>query len=213
MTQDLPAERRLFIISAPSGAGKTTLVKRVLSRRDDLRLCVSHTTRAPRPGEENGVAYHFVDQETFHRLVDENAFLEWAEVHGNHYGTSRAEVERSFEQGLHALCDVDVQGATAIREKIPQAIALFVVPPTMGELAARLRGRGTESDEAIRRRLANAQGELVHATHYDYVLVNDDLDRATDDLMALLHAAPLATRFQSQLVRRLLAEKPGTQLT
>ena len=200
------AERRppqLFVLSAPSGTGKTTLVERLLRARPDLRLSVSHTTRAPRPGEQEGVSYYFVDAATFRRLVAEDAFLEWAEVHGNLYGTTRAEVARLHGEGCHVLCDVDVQGGASIREAAPEAISLFVVPPSLEELARRLRGRGTESEEALRVRLGNARGELAHATRYDYVVMNDRLDEAEADLLAILRAAPLHRKRQEALLSRL----------
>ena len=198
--------RHLFVLSAPSGTGKTTLVRRLLKARDDLRLSVSHTTRAPRPGEQEGVSYYYVGVDTFRRLVDEGAFLEWAEVHGNYYGTSRAEVERLFAEGYHVLCDVDVQGGASIREAAPESLSIFVVPPSLEELARRLRGRGTETEEALRVRLGNARGELAHAPRYDYIVMNDALDDAQADLLAVLHAAPLQRSAQGALLARLLED-------
>jgi guanylate kinase len=199
----------LLVLSAPSGAGKSTLVKRLLAQRGDFRLSVSHTTRAPRPGEVDGVAYWFVADPTFDRLVAEGAFVEWAHVHGNRYGTSHAEIERLSADGGNVLFDVDVQGGANIRKAYPESVGVFVLPPSMAELERRLRGRGTEPDEVVRRRLANARGELREAEHYDYVIVNDDLDRATADLLAIIQAAPLATGRMAGLVQALIEETAG----
>ena len=199
----------LLVLSAPSGAGKSTLVKRLLARRGDFRLSVSHTNRAPRPGEVDGVAYRFVDDATFDRLVADGAFVEWAHVHGNRYGTSHAEIERLSADGGNVLFDVDVQGGANIRKAYPESVGVFVLPPSMAELERRLRGRGTEPDEVVRRRLTNARGELQQARNYDYVIINDDLDRATEDLLAVARAARLATCRMAAPVEALLAEAAG----
>jgi guanylate kinase len=194
----------LLVISAPSGAGKSTLVKRLLAARPDLRLSVSHTTRAPRPGEEDGVAYRFVAEEAFHALIEDGGFVEWAQVHGNLYGTSRAEVERLTRAGYHVVFDVDVQGGAAIRAAFPESVGVFVLPPSLAELERRLRGRGTEPEASVQRRLLNARGELQQAPLYDYLVVNDDLDAAVEDLLAVVRAAPLAVRRQGDRLQELL---------
>jgi guanylate kinase len=197
----------LFVLSAPSGAGKSTLVRRLLAARPSLRLSVSHSTRAPRPNEEDGVSYHFVDEPTFRALIAEDAFVEWAEVHGNLYGTSWNELERHAAEGHDVICDIDVQGAAAIRGACPHATSIFVIPPSWAELEARLRGRRTEPEEVVQRRLTNAVGETRQALEYDYLVTNDDLDTATEDILAVLRAAPLARRCRVHAVAALLAER------
>ena len=152
----------LFVISAPSGAGKSTLLKRLLAEVPNLAFSVSHTTRAPRPGESNGREYHFVDRPTFARMRDDQAFLEWAEVHGNLYGTSRAAIEAQQAKGLDVFLDIDVQGARQLRDcGHPGAIFLFIAPPSWAELEKRLRGRGTDPEETVQLRLNNARREMA----------------------------------------------------
>jgi guanylate kinase len=179
----------LFVISAPSGAGKSTILKKLLTTVANLAFSVSHTTRAPRTGECDGREYHFVDRATFEGMRDEQAFLEWAEVHGNLYGTSRAAIEAQQAQGLDVFLDIDVQGAKQLRDcGHPGAIFLFIAPPSWAELERRLRGRGTDPEETVQLRLHNAREEMAEAESYDYLLINDRLDEAVDTLRAVVIA-------------------------
>jgi len=172
----------LFVVSAPSGAGKTTLCDRLASELPNLAFSVSHTTRNPRAGEENGREYHFATAEAFDGMVKDGAFVEWAEVHGNRYGTSRAEIERLFSEGKDVILDIDTQGAMQIQESGMHGTFVFILPPSMSVLEQRLRGRDTDDDSVIKRRLANAVGEIKLFKRYDYVIVNDVLDEAFDRL-------------------------------
>jgi guanylate kinase len=178
-----------IVVSGPSGAGKSTVVYRVLAEVPALRFSVSHTTRPPRLGEREGVDYHFVNAERFEQLRAEGAFLEWAEVHSHHYGTAQAEYERAQHDGVDLLLDLDVQGAAQVRRKLPQAVTVFILPPSYQDLERRLRGRGAEDGEAFQRRLAAAAEETRFWREYDYALVNGDLDRAVEDLKAIVRAA------------------------
>ncbi len=186
----------LVIVSSPSGAGKTTLIRRVLQDPElsPLYFSVSHTTRPPRTGEVDGREYHFVDRAEFLALREADGFLESAEVHGNFYGTSRAEVEHRLAQGVDVLLDIDVQGARQVRSRIPDVVKIFVFPPSREVLEARLRARGTDAPEQVARRLAVAAREMAEFGEYDYAIINDRLERAADDLRAIL----LARRARSQ---------------
>ncbi|OGR00677.1 MAG: guanylate kinase [Deltaproteobacteria bacterium RIFOXYD12_FULL_55_16] len=180
---------KLFVISAPSGAGKSTLLKRLLAELPNLAFSVSHTTRAPRPGESNGREYHFVDRPTFAGMRTDQAFLEWAEVHGNLYGTSRAAIEAQQAKGLDVFLDIDVQGARQLRDYgHPGAIFLFIAPPSWAELERRLRSRGTDPEETVQLRLNNARREMAEADRYDYLIINDQLDKAVEALRAVVIA-------------------------
>lgn len=182
MTDDLV----LLILSSPSGAGKTTLTRHLLENLGDFAFCVSHTTRRPRPGEEDGREYHFVDRVGFQELVVRGAFAEHAEVHGNLYGTSLAEIERARSEGKRGIVfDVDYQGARQIKAKRPEAVGIFVLPPSMDELRRRLRGRGTEDDASLERRFNNAWQEIEHYAIFDYLIVNDDLNRAKATMLGI----------------------------
>ncbi len=178
----------LLVLSAPSGAGKTTLARRFQAREPDARFGVSATTRAPRGAEREGVDYHFVSPARFEELVAAGALAEWAEVHGNRYGTPKATVEEALRAGQVALFDIDVQGGEQIRAHWPsRTVTVFVLPPSLGELERRLRGRSTDSGEAIARRLAAARAEIARGlAGYDYVIVNDQLDRALAQLEAVV---------------------------
>jgi len=182
----------LFVVSAPSGAGKSTILHRVLAEIPAVAFSVSHTTRPPRPGEEHGRDYFFVSPDEFTAMRRAGAFLEAAEVHGNWYGTSRDAVGGLQAKGLDVLLDIDVQGAQQVRATGMPAVFLFIVPPSLAELETRLRGRGTDGEEVIRRRLANARQELLAASRYDHIVVNDDLDQA----VAMVQAVILARRSQ-----------------
>lgn len=178
----------LFVVSAPSGTGKTTVCRRLLERDPRLALSVSHTTRPPRPGEVGGRDYHFVSHRAFRELVERGAFVEFAEYGGNLYGTSDAELERILERGKDALLEIEVQGAAQIRDRRPDARLIFLLPPSVEVLEARLRGRGTDDEEAIQKRLALARRELAAAPNFDYAVVNDDLDRTVETLREIIDA-------------------------
>jgi guanylate kinase len=179
----------LFVLSAPSGCGKTTILKRVMAELPGLVFSVSHTTRSPRTGEVNGRDYHFVDTTGFLEIADQqpSGFLEWAKVHGNLYGTSRQDVEARLRKGLDVVLDIDVQGAALIRNNA-DPVSVFIAPPSLAELGRRLRGRGTESEESLRVRLANAEKEMEDAGEYDYLIVNDKLDEAVEALKSIIIA-------------------------
>ncbi|MBS2015773.1 MAG: guanylate kinase [Deltaproteobacteria bacterium] len=196
----------LLILSSPSGAGKTTLTRRLQARFPELRFSVSHTTRQPRTNEVDGKDYHFVDRASFDALVERDAFLEWAEVHGNCYGTSRAEIEQAR---AHASCngmifDIDYQGARQIRAKQPDAVAVFILPPSMEELLRRLRGRASESEEVVRRRFEAAKVEIEHYGFFDYLVVNDDVETAFHNLEAVILAERSRRVRRAELAERLL---------
>jgi len=177
---------RLFVVSGPSGVGKGTLVARLRERRPGLGLTVSATTRPPRAGETDGVSYHFLDDAEFARRVENGEFLEWARVHDHRYGTLRSEAERLMARGVSVVLEIDVQGGLNVRTVYPEVVLVFIEPPSMGELERRLRGRGTEDESSIELRLANASHEMDLASLYDVRIVNDDLERATEELAATI---------------------------
>jgi guanylate kinase len=180
----------LLVLSSPSGAGKTTLTRRIQRLFPDLRFSVSHTTRTPRPDEIEGKDYHFIDRETFERKVDEGAFLEWAEVHKNLYGTGMSEIQRARETPgcTGMIFDIDYQGARQIRAKQPDVVSVFILPPSMDELLRRLRGRASETEEVVQRRFEVSRREIEHYGFFDYLVVNDDVDVAFDHLRAVILA-------------------------
>ncbi len=179
----------LLIISSPSGAGKTTLTHRLLQEFPELRFSVSHTTRKPRANEVDGQDYHFVDKATFQRLIDEGSFAEWAEVHGNLYGTSITEIERAqSDEKQGVLFDVDYQGARQIKEKFPEAVGVFILPPSMEELRRRLDSRGSDDEKSRRRRFQKAREEIGHYPFFDYMIVNEELQQALAQLRGIVLA-------------------------
>ena len=186
----------LYVLAAPSGAGKTTLVRLLLDGQPDVRLSISYTTRPPRPGEESGREYHFVDTSEFRGMIDRHEFLEWAEVHGNFYGTSQKWIADQLAAGSDVLLEIDWQGAQQVRAIFPSAIGIFIMPPSMEELTRRLTGRGTDSSDVIARRLAAAQAEMRHVGEFDYVIINDQLEQALDDLRAVVRASRLSLAAQ-----------------
>jgi len=177
---------KLFVISAPSGAGKTTLVKRVITARPDLKFSISYTTRAARPGEQNSVDYFFLNRAEFERMRDDGAFLEHAEVFGNFYGTGRQQVSELCAAGKDVLLEIDWQGAQQVMANDPDCTSVFILPPSTEELERRLRGRATDSDEVIRRRLGEAVDDISHWPEFDHVVINADLDQAAAELLAIL---------------------------
>ncbi len=179
----------LLIISSPSGAGKTTLTRRVLQEFSEFRFSVSHTTRQPRVNEVDGQDYHFVDENAFRAIIDDNGFAEWAEVHGNLYGTSVTEIEIARAAGKSGvLFDVDYQGARQIKEKFPHAVGVFILPPSMQELRRRLDGRDSDDADSRRRRFDKAREEIGHYPFFDYMIVNDELQRALTELRGIVLA-------------------------
>jgi guanylate kinase len=178
----------LFILSAPSGAGKTTLSRQILARAPELHLSVSYTTRAPRPGEKEGDDYHFVSEAQFEYMRAVGAFAEWARVHGFLYGTARAPFDEALANGQDFLLDIDVQGARQLKATYPEAISIFILPPSWRELEARLRSRGTDGEEVIARRLQRAREETLALGSYDYLVVNDHVERAVTVLLSIIQA-------------------------
>jgi guanylate kinase len=196
----------LFVVAAPSGAGKSTLVNALLAREPAMVLSISHTTRTPRPNEHDEAQYYFVDRATFERDVAAGLFLEHAEVHGNLYGTSREKVAVSLVQGRDVLLEIDWQGAEQVRAKQPDCVSVFILPPSRAELERRLRGRASDSEQVIERRLANSRGEIAHAHEFDYIIVNDRFDDALDALQAIVDAVRLRSAVQCQRHAGLIAE-------
>ena len=195
-----------LVISAPSGAGKCTLVERLRAEFPHFAYSISCTTRAPRGQEQDGVDYHFLTRDEFIARREAGCFAEWAEVHGNLYGTPKAPVEEHLAGGRDVLFDIDVQGALQVKEVFPQGLFVFIQPPSRQELERRLRGRGTDSDEAIAKRLGNALGELRQSGEFDYLIVNDDLDTDADELRAIYVAGRTRTVNRPGLLDALLAQ-------
>lgn len=201
-----PRRGILLVISSPSGAGKTTLARK-LADAHGLHFSVSYTTRAPRPGEVDGKDYHFIDEERFAGMIAAREFAEWAIVHGNRYGTAIATVNKAIEEGVDCIFDIDYQGGQQIRQQWrDDSILCFILPPSIAELERRLRQRATDSAEAIERRLATAHKELKHYREYDYLVVNDQLERALGDLSAIFVAARCARSRNEPLAQALLAQ-------
>lgn len=195
----------LFIVSAPSGAGKTSLVRAMQERLGHITFSVSHTTRAMRPGEADGRDYHFVDSKAFEKMIEEQAFLEHAKVFDNYYGTARASIESQLEAGEDVFLDIDWQGARQVRERWAGVQSIFILPPSRAALESRLRGRGQDADEIIARRMQGAVSESGHYGEYDYLIINDDFPTALDELMAIVRAARLKRDRQAARHADLLA--------
>lgn len=193
----MTARGNLFIVSAPSGAGKSSLISALLQDKPrDMQVSVSHTTRNMRPGEVNGEHYHFVSVNEFKALIEEGAFFEWAEVFGNYYGTSRTVIEQTLTQGIDVFLDIDWQGAQQVKQVMPEAIGVFILPPSREELARRLAGRGQDSQEVIDSRMAQCVSEMSHYNEYEFVIVNDDFDSALTDLRAIIRSQRLTQASQ-----------------
>ena len=185
----MPRRGVLLIVASPSGAGKTSLCRRLMADHGGLELSVSMTTRPIRPGEQAGRDYHFVDEAEFQRLIEADAFLEWANVHGNLYGSPRAPVDRALAEGRDVLFDIDWQGAREVARRCPEdAVRVFILPPSLEELRRRLVTRSQDAEDVIDRRIRNAKGEIEHASEFDYVFVNDDFDRSYAELAHIYHA-------------------------
>jgi guanylate kinase len=178
----------LYIVAAPSGAGKTSLTRALLAREPNLELSVSYTSRAPRPNEVDGVHYHFVSREEFESMIARGEFFEHAIVHGDLKGTARAPVEKTLAQGKDVLLEIDWQGANQVREKMKDTVSIFILPPSRAELERRLRSRASDSEETIVRRLGDARRDLEHARDFDYIVVNDDFESALDEICAIVDA-------------------------
>lgn len=201
----------LYIISAPSGGGKTSLVNALLESVSNLEISISYTTRPPRPGEKNGVDYYFVDQTSFDQLVAQHVFLEHALVFNHHYGTSLAWVLEKLQSGIDIILEIDWQGAQQIRKKIPQAVSIFILPPSWETLEKRLRLRAQDDEQVIQRRMAEARAELIHYDEYDYLVLNDNFASALADLNAILRVRRLRSDVQKRehaLLLNTLLTKP-----
>ena len=196
----------LLIVSSPSGAGKTTLCSKLLAEFEDLRFSTSHTTRKPRASEVDGRDYHFIDDEKFDQMLETDQFIEWARVHGNRYGTARAEIRTAAASKLDLIFDVDFQGARQIKAQYRTAVGVFVLPPSIEVLHSRLTQRGTESSKSIERRFEAALEEIAHHNLFDYLLVNDDLDVAYDHLRSILLAERIRHDRVAHIAARLLEE-------
>lgn len=194
----------LYVVSAPSGAGKTSLVKALIEAVDDLVVSISHTTRPMRPGEQDGIHYHFVDAEAFLAMVEDAAFLEHARVFDNFYGTSKAAVEDLLHQGKDVILEIDWQGAQQVRRLMPGCLSIFILPPSRAVLEERLRKRGQDSDEVIERRMREAVSEMAHYAEFDYLVVNDGFDLALTELQSIFRGNRLKLRSQQERYGELL---------
>ncbi|AKG07332.1 guanylate kinase [Moraxella bovoculi] len=206
----MSAQGTLFIITAASGTGKTSLVKELLATTDNLKVSISHTTRQPRPAESDGVHYYFTDKTAFEQLISKGAFFEYAEVFGNYYGTSEQAVDDLLNQGIDVILEIDWQGALQVKEKSPQAVMIFILPPSRDALRSRLSNRGQDSSDVIETRLAGAVTEMKNYHHFDYVVINDDFSTALGDLQTIIKAQRLTltqqTARQNALIKSLLSD-------
>jgi guanylate kinase len=206
-----PATGKLFVVSAPSGAGKTTLTRALLAADPSLRFSVSFTTRAPRAGEQHGRDYFFVDRPGFEAMIAAGDLLEYARVFDNYYGTGRAQIAAETAAGRNVLLDIDWQGARQVRARMPESVLIFILPPSLTELERRLRGRATDSDEVIRRRLSEAAADMTHWQEFDYVVVNDDREAALAALHAILAGRGTAYRSADPAVRQRVGAALGSK--
>ncbi|MBP6117414.1 MAG: guanylate kinase [Neisseriaceae bacterium] len=199
-----PQKGTIFVVAAASGTGKTTLVGRLLAQDPNIKLSVSHTTRPPRTGEVHGQHYFFVEKSHFEASIQEKAFLEYAQVYDNYYGTSFEWINQTLAAGHDVLLEIDVQGAAQVRQLLPEAVGIFILPPSIEILAQRLNGRGTDTAEVIAKRMNNARHEIEQAQHFDYVVINNDLEDATADLVSIVRAQRLTQKKQHDFYLELL---------
>jgi len=197
-------------VAAPSGGGKTSLINALLDQDRQVKLSVSHTTRPPRPGEQDGVHYHFVDQESFLNLVEQGAFLEHARVFDYYYGTGRMEVEKQLAAGFDVLLDIDWQGARQNRDSFPSCCGIFIIPPSLDVLRQRLIARGQDSEDVIKRRMRDAQSEISHWSEFDFIIINDVFDEALSDMQSIIRRGKLKRPENEVQSREILAELLGT---
>ncbi len=211
MSSEQRSRGLLFVVSAPSGTGKTTVVERLVQIFPDLGLSRSYTSRAMRAGEQDGVDYNFITRERFEAMIEEDAFLEWADVFGNLYGTGKADAEGELDEGRDLVLVIDVQGARQVRSHGANAIGIFVLPPSFEALEHRLRGRSKDSEEAIRKRLATARREIRAVAEYEYVIVNDELDACVDRLRSIVLAERARPRVMAPTVTRIVSSFVGKE--
>ena len=202
------AKANLFVVSAPSGAGKTSLLKQLISELNAVQTSISHTTRARREGEVDGVDYHFIKMDVFKELVEANAFYEHAEVFGNYYGTSKSSIAEQLAKGIDVILEIDWQGARQINQQLPESHSIFILPPSKSELESRLKGRGQDNDEVIRGRMNAAINEMSHYNEYDYLVINDDFSVAVSEIKAIILAErqkrPIQQQKNAQMLSNLL---------
>lgn len=196
----------LYVFAAPSGAGKTSLVKALVDESEGIEVSVSHTTRAPRQGEVDGVNYHFTDVTAFNAMVNEGAFLEYAQVFDNFYGTARANIEERLAAGVDVILEIDWQGARQVRQQFPDSLGVFILPPSRQALEDRLRGRGQDGEEVIARRMQDAESEMSHYAEFDYLVINDDFDTALEELRAIITSNRLRSTLQASRHGEMLNE-------
>ncbi len=200
----MPENSNVFILSAPSGAGKSTLIQLLFQEISGLHFSISHTTRPPRKGETNGREYFFVSDQNFREMIDSNQFLEWAHVHGYFYGTSHQMVEEAAELGKDLLLDIDIQGAAKVRTRLPEAVSIFVLPPSYEALRRRLVERRTDSPEQIQQRIENARQEIEHYAEYDYIILNEDLVEACRNLAGIIRSHRCRLNIQAEKIEKIL---------
>lgn len=204
--QSNSSQGTLYVFAAPSGAGKTSLVKALVEQSNGIEVSVSHTTRAPRPGEVDGVNYHFTNVDAFNAMVQAGAFLEHAQVFDNFYGTAQANIEQRLAAGVDVILEIDWQGARQVRQQFPDSLGVFILPPSRQALEDRLRGRGQDDDDVIARRMRDAVSEMSHFAEFDFVVINDDFDIALQDLKAIITANRLRTPLQASRHGEMLNE-------
>jgi guanylate kinase len=196
----------LFVVVAPSGAGKTSLVSALLGKEPNIKLSISYTTRAPRKGEVDGREYHFIDRATFEKMIARGDFLEYANVYGNYYGTSKRWIEKELAGDHDVLLEIDWQGAAQLRNLFPNLVGIFILPPSLAELRKRLESRGKDAPEAIERRMASAREEISHVLEFEYIIVNERFEAALSDLISVVHATRVSCAQQAVRLASLLAE-------